>query len=184
MCGKHVFPAAVEQNERSQRLVWVLTQRDNLFCFLFSGTIIVGLKLCFYPSAGGFHKKKQTKTPAPTTYSSTTALQKQHIQHPTHPRTHAPCTAAPRYVSTFVHQFVAASYWEFHAFMKTRQNGDRASPSPDAPFHASRSLKWTTAPDRLLKTHSGAMWGGRGVAVWPRGVRWRSGEPVPREAHY
>ena len=44
MCEKHVFPAAVEQNERSQSLVWVSTpQRDNLFCFLFSGTMIVGL---------------------------------------------------------------------------------------------------------------------------------------------
>ena len=44
MCEKHVFPASVEQNERSQSLVWVSTpQRDNLFCFLFSGTIIVGL---------------------------------------------------------------------------------------------------------------------------------------------
>ena len=38
------FPAAVEQDEKSQSLVWVSTpQRDNLFCFLFSGTIIVGL---------------------------------------------------------------------------------------------------------------------------------------------
>ena len=46
MCEKHVFPAAVEQNERSQSLVWVSTpQRDNLFCFLFSGTIIVGLTI-------------------------------------------------------------------------------------------------------------------------------------------
>ena len=46
MCEKHVFPAAVEQNERSQSLVWESTpQRDNLFCFLFSGTIIVGLKV-------------------------------------------------------------------------------------------------------------------------------------------
>ena len=38
------FSASVEQNERSQRLVRVSTpQRDNLFCLLFSGTIIVGL---------------------------------------------------------------------------------------------------------------------------------------------
>ena len=38
------FSSSVEQNERSQSLVWVSTpQRDNLFCFLFSGTIIVGL---------------------------------------------------------------------------------------------------------------------------------------------
>ena len=44
MCKNHVFPASVEQNERSQSLVWVSTpQRDNLFCFLLSGTIIVGL---------------------------------------------------------------------------------------------------------------------------------------------
>ena len=33
-----------EQNERSQSLVWVSTpKRDNLFCFLFSGTIILRL---------------------------------------------------------------------------------------------------------------------------------------------
>ena len=39
------FSASVEQNERSQSLVWVSTpQRGNLFCFLFSGTIIVGLR--------------------------------------------------------------------------------------------------------------------------------------------
>ena len=44
MCEKHVFSAAVEQNDRNQSRVWVSTpQRDNLFCFLFSGTIIVGL---------------------------------------------------------------------------------------------------------------------------------------------
>ena len=48
MCEKHVFPAAVEQNERSQILVWVSTpQRGNLFRFLFSGTIIVGLIFYF-----------------------------------------------------------------------------------------------------------------------------------------
>ena len=47
MCEKHVFSASVEQNERSQILVRNSTpQRDNLFCFLFSGTIIVGLT-CF-----------------------------------------------------------------------------------------------------------------------------------------
>ena len=46
MCEKHVFSASVEQNERSQSLVWVSTpQRDNLFCFLLSGTIIVGFRL-------------------------------------------------------------------------------------------------------------------------------------------
>ena len=40
------FAAAVEQNEWTQSLVWVPTaQRDNLFCFLFSGTIIVGLTI-------------------------------------------------------------------------------------------------------------------------------------------
>ena len=38
------FSASVEQNERILSLVWVSTpQRDNLFCFLFSGTIIVDL---------------------------------------------------------------------------------------------------------------------------------------------
>ena len=41
-CEEHVFSASVEQNERSQSLVWVSTpQRDGPFCFLF-GTIIVG----------------------------------------------------------------------------------------------------------------------------------------------
>ena len=45
MREKHVFPASVEQNERSQSLVWVSTpQRGKLVCFLFSGTIIVGLR--------------------------------------------------------------------------------------------------------------------------------------------
>ena len=42
---QHVFSASVEQNERSQSLAWVSTpQRDNLFCFLFSGTVIVGVR--------------------------------------------------------------------------------------------------------------------------------------------
>ena len=44
MREKQVFPAAVEQNEKSQSLVWVSTpQRDILFCFLFSDPIIVDL---------------------------------------------------------------------------------------------------------------------------------------------
>ena len=42
------FPAAVEQDEKSQSLVWVSTpQRDNLCCFLFYGTITVGLTTPF-----------------------------------------------------------------------------------------------------------------------------------------
>ena len=46
LCEKSTFiSACVEQNERRQSLVWVSTpQRDNLVCFLFSRTIIVGLK--------------------------------------------------------------------------------------------------------------------------------------------
>ena len=45
LCAKSMFfSASVEQDERRQSLVWVSTpQSDNLFCFLFSGTIIVGL---------------------------------------------------------------------------------------------------------------------------------------------
>ena len=35
-------------------------------------------------------------------------------------------------------RFVAVSYWDFHVFMIPRQNGDQASPSPGAPFHAPR----------------------------------------------
>ena len=41
---RHVFLAAVEQNERSQSIVWVQDREgENLFCFLFSDPIIVGL---------------------------------------------------------------------------------------------------------------------------------------------
>ena len=36
-------------------------------------------------------------------------------------------------------QFVAASCWDFHVFMIPRHNGDRARPSPGAPFHAPRA---------------------------------------------
>ena len=44
LCAKSTFfSASVEQDERSQSLVWASTpQRDNLFSF-FRGTIIVGL---------------------------------------------------------------------------------------------------------------------------------------------
>ena len=45
-----------------------------------------------------------------------------------------------RYRRCAIHaRFVAVSYWDFHVFMIPRHNGDRASPSPGAPFHAPRA---------------------------------------------
>ena len=42
-----------------------------------------------------------------------------------------------RYRRCAIHaRFVAVSYWDFHVFMIPRHNGDRASPSPGAPFQA------------------------------------------------
>ena len=49
---KHVFFAAVEQNERSKSLVWVSRHKgENLFCFLFSDRITVGLMSTFRQDA-------------------------------------------------------------------------------------------------------------------------------------
>ena len=48
LCAKSTFfPLLLNRTREGQSLVWVSTQRDNLFCFLFSGTIIVCLIFCF-----------------------------------------------------------------------------------------------------------------------------------------
>ena len=46
MCGTHVVSAAVEQNKRSQSLVWFHHHTGgNQSCFQFSDLVVVGLTL-------------------------------------------------------------------------------------------------------------------------------------------
>ena len=71
-------------------------------------------------------------------------------------------------VREYVHaQFVTVqvSYWDFHVFVISRHTGDRASPSPGAPFYAPRTPGWTPAPDLSPTAPRTAVWGGRGAFV-------------------
>ena len=52
-----------------------------------------------------------------------------------------------------------------------------------APFNAPRSLSWTAVPVLSPRTSRAAVWGERGAVARPRGVRWRSGEPVIHGAY-
>ena len=62
---------------------------------------------------------------------------------------------------TFLIYFL--TYWIFHVFVIVCHNGDRANPSPGAPFHASRSRSWTAVPDLSPITICATMWGWRGA---------------------
>ena len=80
------------------------------------------------------------KSKAPTTYSSTTAVQQRYSTPATHAPTHH--THLPTmYSSTavFTHGLLLCRIEIFHVFMIRRHYGDRPSPSPGASFHALRA---------------------------------------------
>ena len=61
--------------------------------------------------------------------------------------------------------------------------GDRASHPREATFDGSRSPSSAGAPRLSPGAPMAAVWRNSGAVAWPRGVRWRSVKPVPREAY-